>query len=170
MAYPVHVEESIDIAVPPELVYDTIVDVTRWGRFSPECTGATVVDDDGPLMVGGRFSGHNRRGPIRRWTTHCTVTEAEPGRTFAFESAAIGLRIASWSYHLEPVDDGTGTRLTEIWHDNRGRLMRSIAVLVSGIRDRATHNRQSMQVTLQRLKTHLEQQPTLQYRALPPRD
>ncbi|MEV1330426.1 SRPBCC family protein [Micromonospora costi] len=159
MPHVVHVEESIDIAAPPDLVYDTIVDVSRWGRFSPECTGATVVEDDGPLRVGSRFSGHNRRGRVRRWTTHCTVTDVEPGRRFGFDSAAIGLPIASWRYHLELLDDG-GTRVTEVWHDNRGRLMRVIAVLVSGIRDRATHNRRSMQVTLQRLKAHLEQRPT----------
>lgn len=167
MAHAVHVEESIDIAAPPELVYETIIDVARWGRFSPECTGATVVQDDGPLRVGSKFSGHNRRGRVRRWTTHCTVTHAEPGRRFAFDSTAIGLPIASWSYHLEPLDAGNGTRITEIWHDNRGRLMRTIAVLVSGIRDRATHNRYSMQVTLQRLKSHLEQQRTLPLNARP---
>lgn len=157
MTHVVHVEESIDIAAPPELVYDTIVDVARWGRFSPECTGATVVSDRGPLRVGSRFAGHNRRGPLRRWTTHCTVTAAEPGRAFAFDSAAIGLPIASWGYRLEPLDDGAGTRLTEVWHDNRGRLMRVVAVLVSGIRDRATHNRESMRTTLRRLRDHLEQ-------------
>ncbi|WDZ82832.1 SRPBCC family protein [Micromonospora cathayae] len=157
MTHVVHVEESIDIAAPPELVYATIVDVTRWGRFSPECTGATVVSGGGPLGVGSRFSGHNRRGPVRRWTTHCRVTVADPGREFAFDSAAIGLPIATWSYRLEPLDGGAGTRLTEVWHDNRGRLMRAIAVLVSGIRDRASHNQQSMQVTLRRLRDHLEQ-------------
>lgn len=170
MAYAVHVEESIDIAAPPQEVYDTIIDVARWGRFSPECTGATVVHGDGPLRVGSRFSGHNRRGRVRRWTTHCTVTAAEPGRTFAFDSAAIGLAIASWSYQLEPIDGGSGTRLTEIWHDNRGRLMRTIAVCVSGIRDRGTHNRHSMQVTLQRLKSHLERTPSLRFRTSPNQD
>jgi Polyketide cyclase / dehydrase and lipid transport len=154
-----HLEETIDITAPPRLVYDTVVDVTRWGRFSPECTGATIVEDDGPLDVGSRFSGHNRRGGIRRWTTHCTVTAAVPCRYFAFESTALGLPVASWSYHLEPLDSGAGTRLTEGWHDNRGWLMRSIGMFVSGIRDRATHNRRSMQVTLRRLKALLEQRP-----------
>ncbi|MFG2049344.1 SRPBCC family protein [Micromonospora sp. NPDC048935] len=170
MAYDVHVEESIEITAPPDLVYDTIIDVTRWGRFSPECTGATVVEETGPLRVGSKFSGHNRRGPVRRWTTHCTVTHADPARRFAFDSSAIGLRIATWSYHLEPLDGGNGTRLTEVWHDNRGSLMRAIAVLVSGIRDRATHNRQSMQITLRRLKSHLEHQPASQPHARPARD
>jgi len=132
------------------------VDVVRWGRFSPECTGATVLAQDGPLRPGSRFSGHNRRGPVRRWTTHCVVTAADPGRRFTFDSSAIGLAIATWSYHVEPLDGGAGTRLTQTWQDNRGRLMRGIAVIVSGIRDRATHNRASMRTTLQRLREHLE--------------
>lgn len=159
MAYAVHVDVSIDIAAPPIAVYDTIVDVARWGRFSPECTGATVPPHDGPLRVGSRFSGHNRRGSVRRWRTHCTVTAAEPGRQFTFDSAAAGLAIATWSYHLEPLDGGRGTRLTQTWHDNRGRLMKTIAVIVSGIRDRATHNRESMRITQRRLKAYVEGRP-----------
>lgn len=158
MGYRVHVEQSIDLPATPDDVYDTILDVARWGRFSPECTGATVVDTAGPLRVGSKFSGHNRRGPLRRWTTHCTVTAAEPGRVFAFDSAAIGLPIATWTYRLEALDGGRRTRLTQIWHDNRGRLMKMIAVIVSGIRDRATHNHASMRDTQQRLRTHFEQQ------------
>ncbi|MDG4834215.1 SRPBCC family protein [Solwaraspora sp. WMMD1047] len=159
MAYSVHVEESIDIAAPPEDVYDVIVDVARWGRFSPECTGASLPHHDGPLGVGSTFSGHNRRGAIRRWRTHCTVTAAEPGRQFSFDTAAVGLAIATWSYHLAPLDGGRGTRLTQVWHDNRGQLMKTIAVIVSGIRDRGTHNRASIQITQQRLKAHFEGQP-----------
>jgi hypothetical protein len=156
MAYDVHVEESIDITAPPDLVYATIVDVANWGRFSPECTGASCSVDGQQLRVGSRFSGRNRRG-VRRWTTHCVVTAADAGKLFEFNSGAIGLDIATWRYELESTADGT--RVTEIWHDNRGPLMRAIAVVVSGIRDRATHNRQSMQVTLRRLKEHLEEQP-----------
>ncbi|GAA3032545.1 SRPBCC family protein [Actinokineospora globicatena] len=150
----VHVEETVEIAAPPPVVFATIIDVAAWGRFSPECTGATVLRD-GSLAPGSRFSGHNRRG-VRRWTTHCVVTELVPDTAFAFDSGAIGLPIASWSYRLEPVRDGRGTVVTEVWHDNRGALMRGIAVVVSGIADRATHNRAAMRVTLDRLKAHLE--------------
>ena len=156
MAHDTHVEETIDVTAPPATVYDTITDVARWGRFSPECTGATVVPGDGPLRVGSRFSGHNRRGPIRRWSTSCTVTAAEPGRLFTFDSTAVGLPVATWSYRLQPLDDGAGTRLTEVWHDNRGRLMRIIGWAVTGVRDRGSHNRAAMRATLTGLKDHLD--------------
>jgi polyketide cyclase/dehydrase/lipid transport protein len=156
MGYAIPIEETIEIAACPDAVYATIVDVERWGRFSPECIGATVTHTDGPLVVGGRFSGHNRRGALRRWSTQCTVTAAEPSRLFTFDSAAIGLRIATWSYRLEPVDEGRATRLTQTWRDSRGRLMKAIGLIVSGVHDRGTHNRESMRITNLRLKIHLE--------------
>ena len=33
---------------------------------------------------GAVFTGHNRNGS-QTWTTTCTVTDAEPGRVFAFD-------------------------------------------------------------------------------------
>ena len=155
MRHQTHVEESIVIAAPPEAVYDLVSTVTDIGRFSPECTGATLSNPGAPLTVGGRFTGHNRRNAVRRWSTHCTVTAARPGREFAFDSAAIGLPIATWRYRFEALEDG-GTRVIETWDDNRGRTMRAIAVIVSGIRDRAAHNREGMRTTLRRLKAHFE--------------
>jgi ligand-binding SRPBCC domain-containing protein len=153
-----HVDESIEIAATPETVYHLVATVDDMARFSPECTGATVREPGRPLTVGDRFTGHNRRNALRRWSTHCTVIVAEPGREFAFTSAAIGLPIATWRYRFEALETG-GTRVTETWDDNRGQAMRAIAVVVSGIRDRATHNRQGMRTTLRRLKAHLEDAP-----------
>jgi len=42
MTQQTHVEETTETAAPPPAVYDTITDVARMGRFSPECTGATL--------------------------------------------------------------------------------------------------------------------------------
>jgi ligand-binding SRPBCC domain-containing protein len=153
-----HVEASIEIAAPPEAVYKLVSNVAGMGRFSPECTGARLRDPRRPLTVGDRFTGHNRKNALRRWSTYCTVTAAEPGSEFSFTSGAIGLPIATWRYRLEPLVNG-GTRVIETWDDNRGRLMRAIAVVVSGIRDRATHNHKGMQTTLRRMKAHLEAAP-----------
>ena len=35
---------SIDVAAPPELVYDLISDVTRMGEWSPECYRCEWLD------------------------------------------------------------------------------------------------------------------------------
>jgi hypothetical protein len=158
MRYAVQVEEAVEIAALPDAVYTTLIDVERWGRFSPECSGATVTRSDGPLRAGSVFFGHNRRGGLRRWSTRCTVTAAEPNRLFTFDSAAIGLSIATWSFRLEPLNGGRATRLTQTWQDGRGRLMKAIGLIVSGVRDRGTHNRESMRITNQQLKTYLETQ------------
>ncbi|MFF8279570.1 SRPBCC family protein [Streptomyces lateritius] len=153
------VSESIEIAVPPSVVYAAVTNVADMGRWSPECTGASVKDDgDGPrgqVRPGMKFTGHNRSSK-RPWSTQCTVTAAEPGAKFTFLSRGVGLRVALWSYRFEPLEDGQATKVTETWIDQRGWFMHFIGPKVSGIDDRATHNRQTMRVTLQRLKETLE--------------
>lgn len=151
------VSETIEIAVPPGVVYDTVTNVAEMGRWSPECTGGDVKDKGAPeLRVGTRFTGHNISAKARPWSTNCIVTVADPGEKFTFLARAVGLRIAIWSYRFEPLDSGKGTKVTETWTDQRGRLMHFIGPHVSGIHDRATHNRETMKVTLQRLKETLE--------------
>ncbi|MET9553689.1 SRPBCC family protein [Streptomyces sp. NPDC006645] len=152
------VSETIEIAVPPRVVYDTVTDVAEMGRWSPECTGGEVKDRGTAreLRVGTRFTGHNVSAKARPWSTSCSVTVADPGERFTFLARAVGLRIAIWSYRFEPLDSGKGTKVTETWTDQRGRLMHFIGPRVSGVHDRATHNRGTMKVTLQRLKEALE--------------
>ncbi|MET9509533.1 SRPBCC family protein [Streptomyces flavidovirens] len=153
------VSEVIEIAAPPRAVYDTVTKVTEMGRWSPECTGATLKNDVAEeVRVGMRFTGRNISEKNRPWSTNCTVTMAEPGKHFTFAVRAVGLRIAIWSYRFEPVNSGQSTKVTETWIDQRGRLMHFIGPRVSGIYDRATHNRKTMKVTLQRLKETLENQ------------
>lgn len=153
------VSESIEIAVPPSVVYEAVTDVANMGRWSPECTGADVKDDGlAPgVRPGMKFTGHNRSAK-RPWSTQCTVTAAEPGERFAFLARGAGLRVAIWSYRFEPLNHGQATKVTETWIDQRGWFMHFIGPKVSGIHDRATHNRQTMKVTLQRLKETLEKE------------
>ncbi|MFF7793439.1 SRPBCC family protein [Streptomyces sp. NPDC007991] len=152
------VEESIEIEVPPSVVYEAVTNVADMGRWSPECTGGEVKGEDildRQVKPGMRFTGHNASAK-RRWSTHCTVTAAEPGQKFTFLAKAAGLRISIWSYRFEPLSYGRATKVTETWIDERGWFMRFIGPRVSGIHDRAAYNRQSMRTTLERLKETLE--------------
>jgi hypothetical protein len=79
----------------------------------------------------------------------CTVTDAEPGRRFAFEVAAGPLAVARWEYRFEPA--GSATRVVEVWTDRRGRVVSVLGRLISGVDDRAEHNRATMAATLERL-------------------
>ena len=117
------VSGSIVIAVDPATAYDAVSDVRQMGRWSPENRGAVVKDGFEHAYVGMQFVGDNKRGSVR-WQTECVVTDAEPGRRFAFVVRRYGfgrvmvpVRIASWAYDFEPVDGGT--RVTETWSDGR---------------------------------------------------
>jgi hypothetical protein len=149
------VEVSAVVTAAPDAVYAMVSDVTRMGSWSPETTSCRWLDGATGPTVGARFRGTNKRGPLL-WQTTCTVTAAEPGRRFAFDVTFGPVAIASWAYDLAQVDDGR-TRVTESWTDRRPGSMRLASVPVMGIRDRAGHNRRSMQATLAALKRAAEQ-------------
>lgn len=136
------------IAAPPDRVWEMVSDVARMGEWSPENTGGTWIGGaDGPA-VGARFRGQNRNG-WHRWSTVAEVTGCEPGREFRFLVTSGPFTVAEWSYVIEPVDEGC--RVTETWDDRRSRLVRIGGVVISGVGDRATHNRAGMEETLRRL-------------------
>lgn len=134
-----------EIAAAPEKVWALVSDVTRMGEWSPEATGGTwVKGSDGP-QTGARFTGANALGK-RRWSTTCTVTDCVPGEVFAFEVKGGPLRVSRWEYRFEPTEGGC--RVTESWTDQRGRIVRVLGKTMTGVEDRATHNRETMEATL----------------------
>jgi hypothetical protein len=65
--------------------------------------------------VGSVFRGHNRSRWGAWWSRRCEVTEAEPGRVFAFRTLPERLDptrwdSTTWTYRLDPVDGGTRVR------------------------------------------------------------
>lgn len=148
-----HVEVSRDIKASPDAVWRAIADVTRMGEWSPECHTCEWNDGvDGPA-VGARFTGHNRNGE-HEWTTEAEVTECEPGRSFAFDGVFGDLRFAKWAYRIEPTPEGC--RVTEIWDDGRPEAVLELTKKISGVDDRAAHNRKGMEETLARLAAAVE--------------
>lgn len=139
-----------DIAAPPDRVWAMVSDVTRMGEWSPEATGAQWRGGATGPHVGAKFKGLNRSGK-RRWTTACTITECEPGLAFAFNVASGPLSVATWTYRLTATP--TGCHVTESWTDTRGGIIRTLGKLVTGVADRATHNRDGMEQTLAALAT-----------------
>jgi hypothetical protein len=152
-AFDAPVTESTQIAASPDAVYDLIADVTGIGRLSPEATGALGAAPR--LHVGDTFVGMNRHGPWR-WATRCRVTEADRGRSFAFE-VWLGAPVSTWRYTIEPVPGGC--RVTEQWVDRRVGARGAVLRVVGGvmIRERRDeHNRATMRATLARLKALAE--------------
>ena len=148
-------QESVsrEIAAPAEHVWAMVSDVTRMGEWSPETeAGEWLRGATGP-KPGASFRGTNRNGK-KKWKTVATVVDSEPGRLFSFRIKASGLKVAEWRYAFEPT--ATGCRVTETWIDQRGRIVTTMGKPVSGVADRAAHNRAGMEQTLERLAAAAE--------------
>jgi len=102
------------------------------------------------------FSGSNRNGK-KRWKTAGTIVDAEPGRLLTFRIKAAGFKVAEWRYEMETI--AQGCRVTETWIDQRGRIAKALGKPVSGVADRAAHNRVTMEQTLESLKSAAESSP-----------
>jgi uncharacterized protein YndB with AHSA1/START domain len=144
MAYPTAV--SLDIAAPPEKVWNLVADMPRMGEWSPENQGGSWVKGSSAPALGAVFKGNNKNG-FRRWSTLCTVVACEPGRVFEFAVTAGPLGVANWRYEFERTE--TGCRVTESWRDNRKPWFASLARALGD--HGAGHAEQEMTATLANL-------------------
>jgi hypothetical protein len=143
-----------EVSAPPEVVYALLSDLPGMSRVAEEFERGSWLGGAREAAVGARFRGHNTRAG-RRWSTTATVTDAEPGRRFAFEvSSVAGIPVSRWQYDIRPTDDGC--HVEERTWDRRPFWFRPLANFVTGVRDRAEHNRANMERTLRRLKAAAE--------------
>ena len=151
-----HDSVAMDIAAPPERVYELVADIPRMGEWSPECRRCAWTGGATGPAVGARFKARNkgRRGPS--WFNTPVVTVAEPGREFAFNRSGPGIGSYTWRYRLEPT--ATGTRLTESYDVERPlpNLMRWMTEKWVGSHARDADLRAGMETTLQRIKAAAE--------------
>lgn len=99
---------TIDIAAPPDVVYDLIADVSRMGEWSPECYRCEWLDGATAAVHGARFRGYNRRGGLR-WERTAVIEVADRGREFGFTTVndGTGRQETRWRYSMQPSDSGT---------------------------------------------------------------
>ena len=144
-------EARIHIDAPPEAVYAMVSDITRMGTWSPETVSARWVDGATGPTVGAKFKGKNKRR--MSWTTTCTVTDAEPGRVFAF---SVGK--TRWRYEFAGADGGTDVVESFSFDEEPGRIERFFTKVGTGVSwsERPAQMVQGMQETLQRIKTAAE--------------
>lgn len=134
------------MAASPEVVYALVSDLPRMGEWSDENTGGRWIGGACGPALGARFKGTNRSARLR-WSTVATVTAADPGRRFSFRVRSLGLKVADWSYEIEP--DGDGCLVTESWVDLRDPLWRRITGAMTGVSDRRRFAEASMAATLE---------------------
>ena len=143
-----------EVNASPEAVYALVSDLPGMSRVAVEFERGSWLGGAREPAVGARFRGHNKR-TWRRWTTTAKVTDAEPGRRFAFEvSSVAGIPVARWQYDIEPTD--AGCRVAEHTWDRRPSWFRPLTILITGIGDRAEHNQRNMERTLRQLKSAAE--------------
>ncbi|MFP5370827.1 MAG: SRPBCC family protein [Actinomycetes bacterium] len=143
---------SVTVRADPALLWSMVADITRMGEWSPENRGGEWLDGATGAVVGARFKGHNRRGRSR-WSTTCEVTEAEPGRSFAFRT---GSSKTLWRYRFEPAEGGT--LVTESFEMEKplGVFSRWLTRVTTGVTDRRGDMEEGVRTTLARLKAAAE--------------
>ena len=122
-----------------------VTDLPRMGEWSPENQGGEWVKGATGPAEGAEFKGRNRNGK-RQWSTVVKVNACEAPRKFSFGLMLLGRKWVDWVYEIEPT--AAGCRVTHSWVDHRTKLMDRIGGIVSGVTDRAEHNRRNMEVTL----------------------
>src|SRR5580658_2347866 len=117
------VEVRVELDGSPEDIWTLITDVSRIGKWSPECVDGWWVDREGDLpRVGARFEGHNRFPGGFEATVLCVVTDADRPETFAWvaldEEQVVERPGSIWRYWLRPSE--TAGRTTVIHRFEHG--------------------------------------------------
>ena len=152
MAEPV--SATIHIDAPAEKVWSMVTDLPRMGEWSPENTGGRWAGNATVAGVGVRFKGTNKNG-AKSWKTVSKVTACEAPTYFAFDTMVGPVSFARWSYRITPSSDG-GCDVTEQWDDKRRGPFVALSTLATGVKDRATQTRSSIETTLANLKAAAE--------------
>jgi Polyketide cyclase / dehydrase and lipid transport len=153
------VTATVHIDARPDVVYGLITDLPTLAALAEEAVAMEWRKGgrkDGVVRPGAVFVGHNENGG-RRWTTKCTVTDAEPGRVFAFDVRHTVVPIARWQYDItDSAGADGGCQVTESTWDRRPGWFRKLAGMATGVPDRAAANAEHIELTLRRLKQRAE--------------
>jgi hypothetical protein len=149
---PASVTASVDITADPATVYALLTDLPTFTTLVEE-THTMEWQRGSAATPGAVFKGQNRNGS-KTWTTKCTVTDADPGRTFAFDVTSMMLPVAHWRYDI--TSTGNGCQVTEATWDRRAGWFKKVAGLATGISARDSANAEHIRLTLERLKARAE--------------
>jgi uncharacterized protein YndB with AHSA1/START domain len=139
---------SKEIAASPEVVWAMVSDLTRMGEWSPENKGGEWAKGATGPAVGAIFKGRNSNGK-KSWSTTVKVTEFDPSKRISFALMVGPSAWCDWVWEVAP--SATGTLVTHSWIDRRGKFANWLGGKVSGVTDRASHNRANMERTLDAL-------------------
>lgn len=124
---------SVDIAAPPQRVWEVVTDISVMPQFSTELQSIEWADGFSGAELGAQFLGTNRNEAIGEWTVRCHIVEFEPHRTFGWAVGSVESPAATWRFELTPTYDGT--RLSYTAQIGPGRS--GVTYLISREPDRA---------------------------------
>ena len=142
-----------EISAPAELVWALVTNLPRMGEWSPENLGGEWVKGATGAAVGARFKGRNKNGS-KAWSSSVKINVVQAPQRFSFALMALGKNWCDWEYEITPT--ATGCSVTHRWVDHRSKVANYLGKLVSGVSDRAEHNRRNMEATLKNLKAAAE--------------
>lgn len=145
---------SLEIKARPEVVYDLVADVTRMGDWSPECHRCEWLDGAGAAVVGARFRGHNRSGPLR-WSNVSQITRAERASILAWTMGPADRPYSAWQHTFDATS--SGVLVTEAFESLRHTLLGRLAMLpVGGEGASQARLQRGIELTLDRLRAVAE--------------
>ncbi len=103
---PVYEAAEAVVSAPPEVVWDTLTDLSSWPRWMP---GVQSVRVDGPLAVGTTFEWKAGPGTIKS-----KILEAERPRSVGWEGHTLGIT-ALHAWRMEAQGGGTHVFTEESW-------------------------------------------------------
>ncbi len=103
-----HLHTTIDIAAPPEVVWEVLTDLERYSEWNP-----FIVSSRGVAAVGERLTNRMQPPGGRAMTFRPKVTVVEPGRVLEWlgRLGVPGVFDGRHRFELEP--NPAGTRLTQ---------------------------------------------------------
>jgi uncharacterized protein YndB with AHSA1/START domain len=114
MEAPVRSKRAIDIAAPPDIVWDVLTQLDRWPQWNPDVKSMAF---DGPLAPGSEFRW--KAGP---GTIVSTLEQVEPPHFVRWRGRTMSIR-AIHEWRLEPKDGGTAVETEESFYGLLARLL-----------------------------------------------
>ena len=99
------VEETVEIAAPPEKVWEVLADVENWPTWTAS-TRSVRRTSPGPSGVGSTVEIKQPRLPKIVWT----ITAFDPGRSFTWEAKTPGVH-STGEHAITPTPTGSTVRL-----------------------------------------------------------
>jgi hypothetical protein len=104
---------EVVVAAAPSRVWPLVADINMPAKFSSEFIGAEWIEGESLPAVGACFRGRNAHPATGEWQTTSTVVACDTERAFAWQVQGPSGPSATWRFELEPVNDGTSTRLRQ---------------------------------------------------------